>query len=758
MWALLERGIAAISLEFVHGAKLRNNPGTASSKNSASSNYPARYPFFVLPLAAFCLFQCVGCGGGAATQSASSPTQNAASITISPNKTTVKAGTSQTFAATVSGTANQAVTWSVGSETPAAGVVAATTSAVGSINAGGLYVAPSNITVTTTVQIVASSVAYPSVSAATPVTIIPAFNLIANFQGIGGLVASTVGPGPTSGSQWFYASYLYYRSTLDVVAIDPDTGNSEVFHSPILGEEGARNIAVGPDGSLYMGTVEHAHFLKLDPKQKTFIDLGRPSTTETYIWDVAFGSDNRLYGVTYPNCKLVRYDPATGQSEDLGRMDPIQQYAHYVVGSKDGFIYVGIGGSETNIAAYQISTGQQKEILPLDAQSVGFATVYLGTDGNTYGTVGSRVFSLNQWVATELKSGQTVSHVSKNTLADGRTLSLAENQGTLTLSATNPTLKTTVQHTVAYKGENVGLFRIGFGPDGLLYGSTALPAYFLQMDLTQSAFKEIGSLGGGELYSFLSHDNSLLIGAYSGLSMLMSYQPGTTFAPAANSGNPQLLSFNGGDASWRMEALINGPDGNVYGGAVAGYGLLESPLVQWNTATSSVALYDIAVDQSVVSLTSWNNLIIGGTSIEGGGGSFPTQASAELFLWNPATGEKGLEIIPVPGAVSVTDLITAPNNIVYGIAGNMLFEFNPATGMITGTQTLPFSNNPIYNSVALDSSGNIWGLAPNGIFTIDTKTNVVKMIASPMPINGGFAMSDGVVYFTSGSSVYSYTI
>ncbi len=152
------------------------------------------------------------------------------------------------------------------------------------------------------------------------------FELMAKYRGWGGRVASTVGPGPTPGSQRIYVSYLYFESTLEVVAIDPETGSTVVFKNPAKGEFGARNITVGPDGDIYLGTLTHAHFLKLDVKQGKLIDLGRPSPTEQYILDVAFGSDKRLYGSTYPSCKLVRYDPLTGRLSDLGRMDPTEEY------------------------------------------------------------------------------------------------------------------------------------------------------------------------------------------------------------------------------------------------------------------------------------------------------------------------------------------------------------------------------------------------------------------------------------------------
>src|SRR6185437_6189103 len=103
------------------------------------------------------------------------------------------------------------------------------------------------------------------------------FQLLGRYRGWGGLVASAVAPGREPGSERLYASFLYNDSTIDVIAVDPGTGAAQVFHSPIAGDFGARNMAVGPDGNVFLGTLPHAHFLKLDRHLGKLIDLGQPS-------------------------------------------------------------------------------------------------------------------------------------------------------------------------------------------------------------------------------------------------------------------------------------------------------------------------------------------------------------------------------------------------------------------------------------------------------------------------------------------------
>jgi hypothetical protein len=114
--------------------------------------------FFIVCIA----FVAVSCGGGGSssnsttTTPASAPaTAQAISVTVSPLITQVAPGGTQQFTAIVTGTANTAVTWSIG------GVQGGTPS-MGIISASGLYTAPTTIPVPSNVNIVAASVADPT--------------------------------------------------------------------------------------------------------------------------------------------------------------------------------------------------------------------------------------------------------------------------------------------------------------------------------------------------------------------------------------------------------------------------------------------------------------------------------------------------------------------------------------------------------------------------------------------------------------------
>ncbi len=577
------------------------------------------------------------------------------------------------------------------------------------------------------------------------------FEELATYRGLGSLVASSIGPGPAAGSQRMYLSYLYLNNTIEVVAVDPETGRVQVFPNPAPTESGARNMVVGPDGKVYLGTLPRAHFLQLDPQSGKLVDLGRPSETESYIWDVTVGPDRKIYGATYPQAKLVRYDPASGKLDDLGRMDPVEQYAHYVAGAGD-FIYVGIGTSKANIAAYQISTGEHREILPAAAQVVGQATVHVGQDGKVYGAVGEKHFRLNGWTATPIAASEASPAVENNRLRDGRSVKV---DGDL-IEITDPRSEKKVQRHFDYSGNALPIFRVAFGPDSRLYGSSILPIHLMRLDEANHRFEEIGGLGGGEVYSFLTRGNRLLMAAYAGLASLMSYDPAQPFQPGTN---PVLTHYAEEDHGWRPEAMIAGKDGRVYMGSVAGYGKLGGPLTIWDVEKQQVTTYpQLIEDQSVVSLASLGDTLVGGTTIGGGGGSHPTQKEARIFLWDIRHSRKTFDMVPVPGAPAITSLISAPNHLVYGIAARTLFVFDPAERKIVHSEPVPF-RGAVYNSVAVGPDGNLIGLARDGIFQIDVRSHAIRLLAkSPQPISAGFALRDGALYFASGPVLYRYRL
>ncbi len=153
-------------------------------------------------------------------------------------------------------------------------------------------------------------------------------------------------------------------------------------------------------------------------------------------------------------------------------------------------------------------------------------------------------------------------------------------------------------------------------------------------------------------------------------------------------------------------------------------------------------------------------MIVGATSVKGGGGSVPTASGATLFLFDPATRTKIFDTKPISTG-TIGNLVSS-GNLVYGVAGSVFFVWDPVGRAATyharlvdsGTRTI---FTPLASSMAVGADGNLWGLADLGIFKIDLKTYAGTVMATPpKSISSGFAMDASNIYFASGSSLYSY--
>jgi Fe-S cluster assembly iron-binding protein IscA len=91
-------------------------------------------------------------------------------LTVSPASATVATGGQRQFSATVTGTSNTGVTWSLSG-------TGCTGSACGTLSSSGLYTAPGSVPSPAAVTVTATSVSHPDKSASAAVTIVPAIGV-----------------------------------------------------------------------------------------------------------------------------------------------------------------------------------------------------------------------------------------------------------------------------------------------------------------------------------------------------------------------------------------------------------------------------------------------------------------------------------------------------------------------------------------------------------------------------------------------------
>lgn len=614
--------------------------------------------------------------------------------------------------------------------------------------------------------------------------------LPAPFESLGkpvlkaGLMGVLVGPGPTDNSERIYVNFRQDGGKLFLVAIDPDTGATEQFKSPV--GTGAWGFIVGPDKRIYLGTHEgpdpadNGQILVFDPKrpEKQIQVVGRPSETETYLWQYCIGPDGKLYGCTYPNAKLVSYDPATGAMEDLGRMDDEMMYSRSVAAGPDGLIYVGIGYGKANLVAYDPKTREHKSILP-DAYRGDPAQIQTsvsnGVDGNVYVSATKMEVvngdpengDIKRAVSVTLKvqpngalaeESNPPAMLAKTTLKDGRVVSNVTIDGTYDLTSPDGT----VEHkTFKYAGDGAGLFHVANGPLGRIYGGTFMPLEMFWYDPQTGALENPGNPTdvGGEIYSFLDHHGVLYLCAYPG-SFLSKYDPTKPWNYGTEPANNPRAFGGLGPGHLRPRAMIHGPNESIYIGSFPEYGLHGGSLGVWDPAQDKLIenYHPLIADQSIGALAydATSGMIFGGTSIHGGGGTTPTQPEAKFFTFDPKQKKVISELVPYERTQYIRALAIVGRR-VFGIAnGDDLFVYD-----IERKEFIHKSNLGVGSvldvSLGVWKDFNLYGVANKKVFRVNPDTYKVTILAEyPNSIRCGFAMDDKGIYFGDKAELVRY--
>ncbi|MBI4556464.1 MAG: hypothetical protein HY706_02680 [Candidatus Hydrogenedentes bacterium] len=599
-----------------------------------------------------------------------------------------------------------------------------------------------------------------------------------------GFMGVIVGPGSEVGSERFYFNFRQDGGKLFLVAVDPDTGNAEQYQSPA--GTGAWGLIVGPDNRIYLGTHEgpdpedSGRILVFDPKhpEKQIQVVGRPSETETYIWQFTIGPDKKLYGCTYGNAKLISYEPGTGEMADLGRMDETQLYTRSICTGPDGRIYLGIGYGRANVVVYDPKTREHKAILADEYRSHPSQTaagVYTGTDGNVYVTGVTRMQVVNgDPQNAEITRAESVTlvvkgdHVeetstpadaaSQTTLKDGRRLENPTLNGTYNLAYPDGRRE---PRTFQYKGAGSGIFMVYAGPMNRIYGGTYMPNELFWFDPATGKSENPGNPTevGGEIYSMLSHHGQLYACAYPG-SFLSKWDPTKPWNYGREPQNNPRGFGPLGPGHLRPRAMIHGPDERIYIGSYPEYGLVGGSLGVWDPVQDKLVenYHHLIKNQSIVGLVydPKSGLVFGGSSTAGGGGSTPVEPEAKFFAFDPAKKGLAFEEVPCPGAQSIRSLARVSRRIFGVAAEDQLFVYDVESKTYVHKAALGVGE-------VLDCSLGLWedrylyGLSSNKVFRIDPETYEVRVLATfDGDIRCGFAMDERGIYFGHRATLMRY--
>ncbi len=575
---------------------------------------------------------------------------------------------------------------------------------------------------------------------------------------------------------------------------------------PLTGATGSWTVIQATDGWLYVGTTNGIIF-KHQPGTGVVENLGIALSGESYVWELVAGKNGEIFGTTYPGAKVFRYHPNSGfQEVSGGAVKAGENYARSIVYHKSSDkLYVGVG-SHTGLIKLDPRTSAKNEILPLADQGLAGFVYYLGmvegiasgdkilvtitgTTGNNKTlfydiNTGSYVHQIGVVVAKTVIKSPTSNIIyftnssslyscdlgnspfklvalnkSKSALAttwlDNNRLCYLTGEGKLIYYNVNT--KNISETTLEIPPEPISINTVAYGPDGRIWTSgypigsnAAYNPSTGQTDMFQ---------GLSQSESISSFGNDIYFGVYSGAKF---YKYNTT-QPWDISNNPKYLGNIAGQD--RPFAYAGVPTQNrMYFGTVPGYGILGGALVKYDISSDNLSSTSpLIANHSIVSLLYSGGELYGGTSVWGGLGIQPIATEAKLFIVNPVTDSKDLEVVPVAGAKAITALMNGPDGHVWGIADGTLFIFDKTNRILVSTHELfsvsaEVKSKHVWKNAALllHPSGRIFGVAYGELFELNPITKA-KTVISNQASNALTMDANGDLYFHRGVNLWKYT-
>ena len=543
-----------------------------------------------------------------------------------------------------------------------------------------------------------------------------------------------------------------------VIGIDVVSGKSKWIDLRQFGESHIR-LHRAENGKLYMyvGSPD-GHFVSYDPATAELADLGAPAPDTSYVLHHGIGMDGKMYVGSFPDARLVRLDPATDTVEDLGRIpeDPKEKYIIRTEISDDNWVYCAVGLHHAELWAVNPETREKAQILPDDMTALqGTVAIQLGEDGRVYGKKGGEWFRCTR-TGIEMVDAAPPVRRAEPEMAGAEQPVRVNAEGELELG--NPATKAKRVVKTDFEGITTTIFSVSDERDGVIYGSGISPATLYSYDTKTGEMKDHGRVSGGriQVYDVLNHEKGLFLSSYMGATQDL-YEPETKkkTAIAGLGGAPY--------GQERAKSLAVGPDGRIYTGTVPVKGRVGGAIVRIDPKDLSYKVWtglltDISFNW-VVPVPATGEMFYT-TTIQGGSSAIPTQDEAYVTLWNVKEEKLAWKEKIIPGTRSYGEAAMGSNGLIYGLAGEKYYAFDPVARKVVHVAEMPFIGDLGKPALADKASGPeklIYGIGGGGVFVIDPKDHAMRVVAKHPSLEearGIYVTQDGTLYYGSGSKLW----
>lgn len=455
---------------------------------------------------------------------------------------------------------------------------------------------------------------------------------------------------PWDGREKYVLSNFALGATGTIVFIDVLTGDGESF---VLPEgNGAWGIVNWHDEKLVIGTcVDQAYLHVFDLKTRHWAEP-LPSVGESYFWQLTIGSDDKVYGGTYPGCSLMQYDPAAHTLVNLGRVSDNAKnlYTRPVYGEAPGYIIVNFGFDTNGLKAYHIDSGTY---LPFSTPGAAVREInekFICTEDNGvlafYDPKSLLPIEDNGYTeqlkpkAVTLPNGQKIPFIplNNNRLAGFR------GQDYFIIDA--PPSKSDYEKPLDIKlkpipveAPETELFALAPDNGGHIWGASGFGQTIFRFNPTTGEYWNSSSVcnHGGEVYGMVFVGERLFMTSYVGGDHII-YDPNQPW-DQLNNVNPKTLQSVGPDLIRPHGRSVRGPDGGIWTGWWAKYGIYGGGLSRIDPETMKVdSWYDPIPGQAISGLAADGNYIYFTTNGHANGLEARRDICCHLAIWKPGSG------------------------------------------------------------------------------------------------------------------------
>jgi len=567
-----------------------------------------------------------------------------------------------------------------------------------------------------------------------------------------------------------------HRGGYALLLIDAETGKSEQFPVPFPpGGDCPYASILSSKNKFY--THFNSYFVEFDPAKRAFTFC--QATAPQMAMGMTEDDQGVIWSVTYPQSRVVAFDPATAALRDYGHVykQNWAQYQRSVAADDAGWIYFGIGSTASQIIAFDPRAAEARPVVPEGERVHGAGTVYRDKNGKVYGNSGNTWYELYQGAWQTLPQPPVIDKKAIITdsqglfhaqFPDGKVLRACDLVDRM-MSVEDPQTGDVRTVPFEYTSEGAHIMGIAVAPDGTLCGGTAFPMRFFSYNPKTGAWVNRASYG--QWNTVARQGDRFFAGGYGG-GFLLEWDPARPWVDTdkGNANANPLFLTECTPTIHRPHDLLACPDGTtlVLAGT-PGYGFTGGGLLFWERETRTQTLLEhtsIIPDQAIESLAPLpEGKILCGTTISPGTGGETKAATAELCVMDLAAKRLEWHAPVLAAAREYTDLCTAPNGLVYGVADcSRFFVFDAARREVllerNLTETLGSTNHQQGPRVfVLSPEGVLYLLLANGIARVDQATHEITLLAkSPVPVGPGGDFLDGRVYFGSGAHLYSYAV